>query len=410
MKVVKQVYVYLGAYAINAIVSFFTVSLLTKPLSQEDYGIINLYSSFLIFLMPFITGGILYPLSAEYFKRDEKSYSEYFSHAQVIPLVSLLIFTVVCAAAANPLARFLRVTPFWVFLMPLTAWFIFINETSMTIARNKNKPWLFAGFSVGKSLVEMVLTLALVMGLAWSWQGRLASAVIAPLLLLIFSIYFFSKWKLLTGPISRKQVKMIFLFSFPFIFERLSIFILGYSDKYFIDKFDLKGTAEVGLYSLAGQFASIVFIVIMSLNNAYHPYLFKQLAGGHKHVFHKSTGWYIAACGAVVGGLFLGLPLLFRWFIDPKFSDALPYTYILTGGYFMWGIYNAFLGYLIYLSKNRQILYISITGMIISLACNAVLVPRFGAIGAAYTSIGTYTVMALICFLFARKYFISHKA
>lgn len=409
MKVVKQVYIYLGAYFINAIVSFFTVSLLTKPLSQEDYGIINLYSSFLIFLMPFITGGVLYPLSAEYFKRDEKSYSEYFSNAQVIPLLSLLIFSLSCLIAANPLAHFLRVTPFWIYLMPVTAWFIYINETSMTIARNKNRPWLFAGFSVGKSLVEMILTLTLVIGLAWSWQGRLASAAIAPFFLLIFSAYFFSRWKLIKGHINWQQVKMIFLFSFPFIFERLSIFILGYSDKYFIDKFDLKGTAEVGLYSLAGQFASIVFIVIMSLNNAYHPYLFKRLSEGHKHVFHKSTGWYIAACGGVVACIFIGLPLLFRWFINAKFQDALPYTYILTGGYFMWGIYNAFLGYLIYMGKNRQILYISVIGMVMSLALNAYMVPHYGARGAAFTSICTYTIMALVCFLSARKYFILKK-
>jgi len=409
VKVVRQVYIYFGSYFINAAVSFLLLSLLTRYLTPHDYGIINLYSSFLIFLMPFLTGGVLTPLSVEYFKKDNDSYREYFTNAQVIPFIGLSILTLLCIIAGNVLAAFLRVPLFWIYLLPVTAWFIFINETSMTIARNKNQPWLYAGFSVGKNLAEMALTVGLVIGLSWGWQGRVSSAVLAPFLFLFVSFYFFYRWKFLSATINWKIVKAIFLLSIPFVFERLSIFVLGFSDKYFIDKFDLKGTAEVGLYGLASQIASIVFLVIMSLNSAYHPYLFKKLSEGHVAGFHRSTWLYIAACGIVVAGLFIALPFLFRFFIGEKFQDALPYAYILTGGYFMWGIYNAFYGYLIYISKNRQILYAAIAGMCISLALNTFLVPVYGAKGAAVTSVITYSAMALISFLYVRKYFILKK-
>lgn len=409
MKVVRQVYIYFGSYFFNAAVSFLTLSLLTNHLSPYDYGIINLYSSFLIFLMPFITGGVLVPLSVDYFKKDADSYRTYFTNAQVIPLISLCLFSLFCLIAGNYLAGFLRVSLFWVYLLPLTAWFIYINETSMTIARNKNLPWLYAGFSVGKNLAEMLLTIVLVIGLGWGWQGRFSSALLAPFLLFFISIYFFYRWRFLSSTIDWKMVKMICLLSIPFIFERLSIFVLGNSDKYFIDKFDLRGTAEVGLYGLASQIASIVFLVILSLNSAYHPYLFKKLSDGKTKGFHRSTWLYIAVCAIVVLGLFIALPVLFRYFIGDKFQDALPYTYILTGGYFMWGIYNAFYGYLIFMSKNRQILYTAIAGMCFSLLLNSSLVPSYGATGAAVTSILTYSVMALISFLYVRKYFILKK-
>lgn len=410
MKVVRQVYIYFGSYFVNAVISFFTVSLLTNDLTPRDYGIINLYSSFILFLMPFISGGTLFPLSVEYFKQDRESYNNYFTNAQVIPLISLAVFTVFCFAAAVPLASLLRVTPAWIYVLPIATWFIYINEASMMVARNKNQPWLFAGFSVGKSLLEMALTVGLVITLAWGWQGRLASAVLAPLGLLIFSVYFFSRWKLLSGKINWTIVRSIFLLSIPFIFERLSVFVLGSSDRYFIDRFDLDGTEEVGLYGLASQLASIVFLVVVSLNNAYHPYLFKRLSEGHHSVIHKSTFWYIGACAVIVGGMFIALPLLFRFFIGAKFHDAMPYAYILTGGYFMWGIYNAFFGYLIYINKSRQMLYTSVAGMCISLTLNFFMVPAYGAKGAAYTSIITYSVMALICYLYVRKYFLVNKS
>lgn len=409
MKLVKQVYIYFGSYFFNAAVSFLTVSLLTKYLTPLDYGIINLYSSFLALLMPFISGGTLYPLSVEYFKKSNESYSNYFYNAQVIPVISLFILSVASAIAVQPLAVFLKVSPLWIYLLPVTTWFIYINETSMMMARNRNQPWLFAGFSTGKSLMEMIITIGLVIALSWGWQGRLASAALVPLLLLFVSVFFFYRWKLISNKVHWKTVQAIFWLSIPFIFERLSIFVLASSDKYFINKFDLRGTEEVGLYGLAGQLASIVFLVIMSLNNAYHPYLFKKLAEGHQLVIHKSTGWYIAACAIVAAGLFIAFPLIFKFFIGIKFQNAISYTYILTGGYFMWGIYNAFLGYLIYLTKNRQILYISVAGMCLSLSLNAFMVPSYGAKGAAITSVITYSAMALICYLYVRKYFLLQK-
>jgi O-antigen/teichoic acid export membrane protein len=410
VRLYKQVYIYFLSYFINAALSFVTVSLLTHHLTTYDYGIINLYSSFLIFLMPFISGGVLYPISVEYFKRPKETYREFFTNAQAIPLISLILFTLLSFAFQRPLSRFLRVSEFWIWIMPLTAWVIMINEMVMMITRNMSRPLQFAFFSVGKNITEILLTIMLVIGLGFTWKGRLGSAVLAPALLCIFSIYLFYRWKMITKTVDWPTVRKIFLVSLPFIFERLAVFVLGYSDKYFIDKLDLNGTEEVGLYGLGSQLASIIYLVIVSMNSAYHPHLFKKLSEGFKGSIHKSTWLYVGACAIAVVGVFLMIPLLFRFFIGVRFHDAQPYAYILCSGYFMWGIYNAFLGYLLYLGKNRQIFYISLIGMVISLALNVIVVPRYGATGAAVTSIVTYSLMAIICFLYVRKTFLFKHA
>ncbi len=407
MKLHRQIYIYLSSYFVNAGLSFLILSLLTHYLTTYDYGIINLYSSFLILLMPFLTGGILYPLSVEYFKRPRETYSAYFVNANAIPLVSLVLLTILCIAFQHPLSRFLKVTEVWIWIMPATAWWIMINETAMMITRNKNKPLQFAFFSVGKTLAEISLTVGLVIGLHWAWQGRLFSAAAAPVLLGIISIYLFKRWGLLSRKINWSITRRIFLLSLPFVFERLTVFVLGYSDRYFIDKFDLNGTKEVGLYALGSQLATIIYLVIISMNSAYQPHLFKKLSEGFKGKIHKTTVWYIGACAAAVVGLFIAIPVLFHFFIDNDYQDAKPYAYILCSGYFMWGIYNAFQAYLIYMEKNRQILFISLVGMITSLSLNISIVPRFGAEGAAIVSVITYSVMAVLSFLLVRKYFIA---
>lgn len=406
MKLHKQVYIYFSSNFINAGLSFLILSLLTHYLTTYDYGIINLYSSFLMFLMPFISGGILYPMSVEYFKRPRETYPAYFTNAQTIPLVSLAVCTLLCVAFQHPLSNFLKVSEIWIWIMPAIVWFIMINETAMMITRNNNRPLQFAFFSVGKNFTEIGMTITLVIGLHWAWQGRLLSAALAPMILGVISLYLFYRWHLVAKKIDWSHTRRIFLLCLPFVFERLAIFVMAYSDKYFIDRFDLNGTNEVGLYGLGSQLATIIYLVIISMNSAYLPHLFKKLSEGLKGKIHKTTGWYVGACAVAVAGMFIAVPVLFRFFIGSRFQDAKPYVYLLCTGYFMWGIYNAFMGYLMYLEKNRQILFISLLGTVSSFSLNMILVPRLGAQGAAITSIITYSMMAVFCFLLVRKYFI----
>jgi O-antigen/teichoic acid export membrane protein len=406
VKLHKQVIIYFSVTAVNAVLSFVITSLLTHQIEPGDYGRIYLYSSFLNFLTPFITVGILYPLSVEYFKRSHDSYSFYFSNAQVIPLISLAIFTVLCVALQNPLAHLLKVPNVWIWIMPLTVWWLMINETSQMITRSNNKPFQYAFFSVGKNIAEILLTILFVLALHWAWQGRLLSAAVAPMVLGTLSIYLFYRWKLIEKKIDWQLVQKIFLLSFPFIFERLSVFIMNSSDRYFIDHYDINGTSEVGLYGLGSQIGMIIFLVVLSMNSAYQPHLFKKLSEGLKNKIHKTTLLYIGACAITVTALLIGIPFLFRFFIDPKYLGAKKYAYMLCGGYFMWGVYNAFQVYLIYIHKKGLILAIAILGMLLSLSLNFFMVPKYGAEGAAFSSIITYSVMAITCFLLVRKFYI----
>jgi len=386
------------------------VSLLTRYITEPaDYGIINLYSSFLIFLMPFVSGGISYPLSVEYFKRPRETYSSFFTDANAIPLVSVLALTILCILFQGPLSRLVRVPVAWIWILPVTAWLIMINDIALMLIRNRNHPVQFAVLSIGKNLLEIAITLLLVVGLHWTWQGRLTSAALAPLFIGIIAIFFFYRWRLVTSKINWANTRRIFLLSFPFIFERMAVFVLGYSDRYFIDKFDPEKTREVGLYGLGSQLATVIYLVTISLNSAYQPHLFKKLSEGFKGGIHKTTVWFIAACAITVACMYAFIPVIFHFFIGSNYQEAKPYAYILCAGYFMWGIYNAFQAYLIYLEKNRQILWVSLLGMTTSLILNAVMVINYGADGAAIASVVTYSIMAIVCYLMVRKYFIVNR-
>jgi len=405
MRLPKQIYIYFFSYFFTAGLSFFTVSLLTHHLTTNDYGIINLYSSFITLLMPFITGGVMYPISIEYYKKAPEDFKLFFSNAQVITIISLLLFTLLAIILQQPLKQFLHVPVLWVCILPYTVWGRMVNESTMLMCRVKNKAWGFAFFSISKNVIEILLTIGLVIGLSWAWQGRLVAAVASLTILCFVSIHLFFRWRLVANTIDWQQVKHIAWISVPFIFERLTIFVLSSSDRYFIDKLASKGTGEVGLYSVGAQIATIITLAILSMNSAYQPHVFKNLAVGNKERVKKSTLMYVGGAGLLVVALFLATPLIFKLFIGNGFADARVYAYYLSGGYFMWAIYNAFLPYLLFHGKNRLILYLSVAGMIVSVSSNFYLVPHYGAYGAALTSIMTYTVMAFLSIFFSWKYF-----
>ena len=406
MKLQKQLVIYFGVTAINAVLSFVITSLLTHEIAPQDYGRIYLYSSFLNFMTPFITAGILYPLSVEYFKNSHDSYSRYFTNAQIIPIISMGLFTVICIVLQAQLAHFLKVKVYWIWILPLTVWSLMIYETVLIIVRNKNKPIQFAYFAIGKNGLEVILTLLFVFALHWSWEGRLLSAAIAFVLPTALYIWIFFKWKLIEKTIDWKQVVKIFLLSTPFIFERLSLFIVVSSGQYFIDNIVTGGTAEAGLFSLGNMVAQILFLVILSMNYAYQPHLFKKLSEGLKNRLHKTTVWYILAVAGAAGLLFIGIPILFRYFLGAQYAGAQKYAFLLCIGCFMWGVYNSFQVYLIYINKKGVIFFLAIFGMLISLILNYFLVHKYGTVGAAYASIITYSAMALACYLMVHKYFI----
>lgn len=406
MKLHKQVAIYSGVTAISAILSFVITTILTHHLEKADFGRINLYSSFLTYLTPFITMGILSPLSVEYFKRSHSSYSVYFTNAQVIPLISLFFFTVLCIVLQNPLSSFLKVPIYWTWIMPLTVWWIMINETSAMISRSNNKPYQFAFFNLGKSVVEIVLTFSFVLLMHWSWQGRLLSAALAPVVIGAISIYCFFRWRLIGKKIDWKLTGKIFLLSSPFIFERLSVSIMNSAGQYFIDGYVPNGTEEVGLYSLGALMAQMLVLVILTMSYAYQPHLFKKLSEGLKHKLHKTTVWFILVCAAAVGLIFIAIPIVFNYFFSHKYLASQKYAYMLCGGCFMWGIYNAFQPYLIYIHKKGLIMYMAILGSLLSISLNFILVPKYGTEGAAISSITTYSIMAITCFLLVRKYYL----
>jgi O-antigen/teichoic acid export membrane protein len=405
MKQLKPLTVYGFTIFFNAAISFATFSLLTHYLTEVDYGIINLYNSFTVLLMPFIGIGVPFVLSVDYFKMKKDEFGNQFSNAITIPVAACLVFTVLSLLFHQYIQRFTKVDFFFSIAVSFLCLLHVVNEVMLNLFRNKEKYLLFAGYSLAKNIVEVSITVLLVIGLGYTWAGRLSSSYLALIFGCVIILFFIYKWRLFKGPIKKKTIGTILLAGLPFIPERLAIFTLGYSDRFFIDHFS--GTADVGYYGAGAQLALIVNLSILTLNNTFYPDLFKLLSSSIiEYSKVKKIVWtFILLSALITFCVIASIPLFFKFFIGPNFQPGKIYAIYLAIGLFFWSIYNVFVLFLLNLKKNGLIMKISILGMLLSLLLNFFSVRQFGAIGATYTSIIVYFTMAVVTMFSANKFY-----
>jgi O-antigen/teichoic acid export membrane protein len=389
----------------NAALSFATFALLTHYLTEVDYGIINLYNSFIMLLMPFIGIGVPFVLNVDFFKMEKEAFSKQFTNALVIPITACILFTLLSLLFHSYIERLTKVNYLFIAVAAFSCLLVLLNDVVLNLLRNKERYYLFAGFSLGKNLVEVSLTILLVVGMGLTWTGRLGSNLITLVLSGIIILFLVRKWQLITGHVDKKIIGAILLAGLPFIPERLALFTMGYSDRFFIDHFS--GTADVGYYGAGAQLAMVVNLSILTLNNTFYPKLFKSLSKSliDQKEIRRVIWMYLGISAFITLTVIAFVPLFFRFFIGPNFQPGKIYAIYLSIGFFFWSVYNIFVAFLLNLRKNKLIMKISIAGMLISLGTNYFSVQQFGALGATYTSMLVYFSMAVITIFFVQRYY-----
>src|SRR5688500_634464 len=72
------------------LLSFLCIYIITHHLNEVDFGIINLYNSFIVFLSSFIAIGVQYAIGVDYFKLEEKPFRQHFTNSMVIPIIACI--------------------------------------------------------------------------------------------------------------------------------------------------------------------------------------------------------------------------------------------------------------------------------------------------------------------------------
>jgi len=230
-------------------------------------------------------------------------------------------------------------------------------------------------------------------------ENRYLGRIWATLLIgFIFSIYYIKEIsKYLKFNFKIGHIKYIANYSIPLIPHALSSIILAQFDRIMIN--NIINTASAGLYSLAYNVGMLMLLFIYSITPALLPDFFKLVDNKE----YNRLDVLFEKIFLIVTTVALGLILFAREIViilaDEKFHSALSVVPIVVIGYVFYGMYIVYGMYAGYKKKTIFTSIITLTGGISNIILNAIFLPKYGYIAAAYTTVVSYFIMFLLALL-----------
>lgn len=190
-------------------------------------------------------------------------------------------------------------------------------------------------------------------------------------------------------------------FSLPLIPHYLSYVVLGSCDKIMIN--NIIGEAEAGIYSVANSLAYTVNIIFSSINMSLMPYTLQTMKKGEYASLKKISSACIGLVAVICAGVTLFAPEIMAVLAPSSYSGAILVVPPVICGLLASFVFSFFGNIEFYHKKTKYMSIASITVAIVNIILNAVFIPLFGYIAAAYTTLFSYFVQLAMHFYFARK-------
>lgn len=246
-------------------------------------------------------------------------------------------------------------------------------------------------------------------GLAWIFVGRYAMGIrgvfnamaVSNLLSFIFMIVFLRN-KVSFRP-KWSNTKPVINFALTMVPMNVANLILSVSDRYFINRYwDL---TTVGVYALSYRIGSgITIFIVLPFLAAWPALIYSERdpAKTAEHVCKAALNLWIVGMLFITVGTSVAKPLLL-FFGGGKFLVGAYLVPIISLGGLLYGIIQVFLS----LAVARGEIYLNMIVLILSstacLLLNALMIPKFGMLGAALATVFSYCFGAILACIYVKR-------
>jgi O-antigen/teichoic acid export membrane protein len=261
------------------------------------------------------------------------------------------------------------------------------------VLRIDQKSGQFIALAFVRSAGTIVARLTLVI---WAGLGVLGVVSADVLVTAIFTMILIRWFVPLIRPVfSREVIREALGFGLPRVPHSVAHQIIGFADRYFLNAF---GTLrDVGLYSIGASFGLVLKFFLGAFENAWTPFFLALMPEPDaKRIYSTVSTYVVALLVLFVAGLCAIAPGVVRLFTTAQFHAAAAVTPWIALGVMFQGLY--LVGSIGIVITKRTKLYPLATGTAaaVSLAANALLIPRFGMLGAAWANALSYATLAIV--------------
>ena len=396
-KVVKSGIWYTVSNFLSKGILFLATPIFTRLMTPEEFGSFSNFSSWLSILVILVTLNVEVSLISARFDFEKRLDSYVFS-ALGLSSVSALIWAVACNLFMEPISDFLQIEPIYMNFM--FAYLLFFP--ALQLFQTQERYFFRYKTSVALSLLSTVGSCLLSVLLVLVMQNRLGGRIVGhvfPTVLIGLGLY---------AIIAKRGRKIDFGFwkytlkvCLPYIPHLLSMTVLSSTDRIMITK--LCGEAENALYSVAYNVAMIVSLLLTALNGAFSPWLGGKLAKEEYGDIRKVSKGYIALFVVFSVGLMLVAPEVLLIMGGKGYMAAKPIMIPVAVGCMCQFLYTMFVNVEQFYKKTVGMAFASASAALLNYVLNLWLIPKFGYVAAAYTTLVGYLWLLLIHMLLVRR-------
>lgn len=347
--------IYVGGGFLYKAIPFLLIPILTKLMSTPDYGIMSIVLNYIVFLQLFANNGLVMSAKRQHYLDGPQQDATLLSSLLVSPWIAIIPIAILLYTVNFAFPELLGIDGsfFPLLLMGFVALCYF--SIAGTFTKVFKKPILFLTLKFVAFISEFLLTLWFVSRLDLSAYGRIIAFIIANVFISgIVLFYLFRLHKLSFSP-KLGVIKQLFKESAYLIPVLVLPLMYRLLDRYLVATwFSME---KLGLLSVALQVAGILLVFENSSMNAFQPEMFSIIAKKDKANKKKKLVKMIIRQGLLItlfaGALYLMAPLIYRWFIDPKFVEGQQYVLLIIIAYTFLGYFKLLTS--IFISKKKYL-------------------------------------------------------
>lgn len=401
--------IYLLGSLLSRAVSFIMLPIYTRNLTPSDYGVLELLTMTIDLVGLLLSMRVGQSIYRYYFKYDDID-----DRGQVIfsAYIMTIINSAVGMACVFGFSKQLALLVFgkegmsdMIDLFSLSMLLQGMVGVPMVMLRVQQKPWIYLAASISKLVMQLCFNIYFIVYRRMHVEGIIYSGLIADGVMSFFLGMYLVKNA--GYSFSKSKAMEIMSFSLPFMAVGALSFYLNFGDRYFLRLFG-GGLDAVGLYSLGYKFGFLlIFIAGDPFSNVWDSEKFRiyRESPDPCAVYQRVFLVYSSVLAIVLLGLSLfgrnAIMVMAKREYWPA-AELIPvvclaYVCLCFTGYANLGI----------LIKNRTIEYTygSILAAVVVTAGYLVLIPRYGAMGAAWATLLAFGSRMIWVAIRSKKYY-----
>jgi O-antigen/teichoic acid export membrane protein len=408
-KLGKQTAIYGFGSILNKMLGFILIPLYNNFIPIGDYGNLAVIETTILFLTSILHFGIFTGHQRFFFiEKERNNYGTFLFNNYT----------------GNILFTLIAISPFLLFSSQISL--LFFNNVSQTVSLRimfwivvseilctvpfqilqfEEKPFKYILFSIFKLTLSFLLTIYFVKKITLGIEGilyaRLIGAASTALLFMLFIVLprMTFKWDL---SLLWKSIK----FGLPAIAGNIGYLIFQMNDRYMLNW--LNTDIETGKYAFGYKIANFINLIFVStIGMSFVPSIFsREKEENNTRYYRKMLTYYCFILAFIIlGFLFFYKELLSFVAKNKDYFEGLKVVPVLALSFMVMGM-NYFVGIGLFLKNKMQNFIVpSIIAVILNITMNFFLIPVWGMMGAAYSTLFSQIVYTVILTVISGKQF-----